>query len=174
MVATAPLTIRDFLEDVREGTLSGLAPGLGEPVAKRVFSSLQIHFGEPRLHYEVWPVRKTGRIEVGLHIEGPQEWSREVAVRLASQADDLRSALGSQYELEDWTASWCRLHTTLPLGRLTESLAADVAAATVRLIEAAEPIVRALDLPAPSASSKNGRSGMEPRNRSRWGRRRGG
>ena len=169
MAATTPLTIRDFLEDVREGTLARLSPRLGEPVAKRVFSSLQIHFGEPRLHYEVWPVRKTGRIEVGLHIEGPQDWSREVAGRLAAQADDLRSALVDEFELEDWTASWCRLHTTVPLARLTESLAADVATSTVHLIEAAEPIVRALELPVPSVPSGKGSW-----DRSRWGRRRGG
>lgn len=109
MVARQALTTRDFLHEVQQATLDAIDPSLGSPTAKRVFSSLQIHFGEPRLHYEVWPVRKTGRIEIGLHIEGPQEWSRQVAAQIAGLADDLRAALGPDYELEDWTASWCRL-----------------------------------------------------------------
>ncbi len=167
MVGPAALTIRDFLQDVRDGVVPQLDPGLGEPTAKRVFSSLQISFGEPRLHYEVWPVRKTGRIEVGLHIEGPHDWSRAVAAQLADQADVLRAALGADFELEDWTASWCRLHTTLPLPRLTESLAVDVAATTIRLIQAAEPVVRSLDLPSLTSVVPE-TSGAHRR----WGRRR--
>lgn len=140
----AALGVRPFLSEVRDGALDGLPASLGTPVSRVVFASLQIHFGDPRLHYEVWPVRKTGRVELGLHLEGPQEWSRAVAMRLAGQADELRAALGEGYELEDWTASWCRLHRTLPLRRLDADLAAEVAVALQALICAAEPVVRRL------------------------------
>lgn len=164
------LSIRDFLHQVEDATLPQLDPALGRPNAKRVFSSLQIHFGEPRLHYEVWPVRKTGRIEIGLHIEGPAEWSRAVAAGLAAAADDLRAALGCAYELEDWTASWCRLHTTLPLGKLDPPAAQAVAQRTAALIGGAEPILRRIDLPHGPATS-----GAAPAaTRRRWRGRRGG
>ena len=118
--AGAGLKVREFLHEVEERTVRQLDPGLGTPTSRGGFMSLQIHFGEPRLHYEVWPVRKTGRIEVGLHIEGPHDWSREVAAQIACEADDLRAALGPEWELEDWTESWSRLHTTFPLALLTE------------------------------------------------------
>jgi len=134
---------------VRAAALADLPEALGTPVSRVVFSSLQVHFGDPRLHYEVWPVRKTGRVELGLHLEGPQEWSRAVALRLAREADALREALGVDYELEDWTASWCRLQRTLPLRRLDNDLALEVGAALQTLIQAAEPVVRRVD-PAPA------------------------
>ena len=54
-------------------------------------------------------------------------------------ADELRAALGPAYELEDWTASWCRLHRTLPLRRLDAALAAEVGESLAALIIAAEP-----------------------------------
>ena len=101
------------------------------------------------------------------HIEGPHEWSREVAAQMACRADDLRAALGPEWELEDWTASWSRLHTTFPLATLTEPVAEEVAAATCRLIEGTEPVLRRLTLPTLRATSSSG--GREQR---RWSRRR--
>ena len=153
MPAPRPLRTRDFLTLVRDTTLPHLGDHLGHPQARVVFSSLQIHFGDPRLHYEVWPVRKTGRLEIGLHLEGPQDWSRALAARLAGHADELRRALGPDYELEDWTASWCRLHRTLPLEPLSPALADAVAARLAALIRVTEPLLRRLDPPAPPASS---------------------
>ncbi len=156
-MATPPrLRTRDFLERVEERTLSALAGQFDKPVSRVVFTSLQVHFGEPHLHYEVWPVRKTGQLEIGLHVEGPQEWSRETAARLSTRADDLRSALGSAYELEDWTASWCRLHRTVPLPKLTDDAVDDVAAHLLHLIRAVQPILSDLDLQPPPTGAGNG------------------
>ena len=104
------LGTRAFLEEVRKRTLPELPPSLGKPRSRVVFSSLQVHFGEPLLHYEVWPVRKTRRIELGLHVEGPREWSRAVAAGLASgftvaannhagDAEQLRVLLGDNSRL---------------------------------------------------------------------------
>lgn len=150
----ARLTTREFLRRVQEETVPRLDRTLGSPTGRIVFSSLQLHFGEARLHYEVWPVRKTGRIEIGLHIEGDQAWSREVAAQLAARADALRHGLGPDYELEDWTASWSRLHTTVPLETLTDPVAADIAARLVDLVGAVQPLLRSLDLrPAPPTDS---------------------
>ena len=60
--ATSRLGTRPFLEDVRDSALAALPASLGTPHSRVVFTSLQMHFGDPRLHYEVWPVRKTGRL----------------------------------------------------------------------------------------------------------------
>ena len=161
---------RPFLLEVEAAALQGLSASLGTPVSRVVFSSLQVHFGDPRLHYEVWPVRKTGRVELGLHLEGPQEWSRAVALSLAAEADELRAELGPGYELEDWTASWCRLHRTMPLQRLDAMLATEVAAALKTLICAAEPGVRRLS-PEPAPQSSGGDAHWRSRRWQRSGRR---
>jgi hypothetical protein len=109
------------------------------------------------LHYELALVRKIGRTEIGLHMEGSHEWSRAVAVRLADHSDEIRSSLGFGYELEEWTASWCRLHQTVPLERLTDSFADEVSGYFSTLIENVEPIVRSLDLSDLSTTSTRGR-----------------
>ena len=162
--AASKLGVRPFLEEVRDAALGALPASLGAPVSRVVFTSLQVHFGDPRLHYEVWPVRKTGRIEVGLHLEGPREWSRAVAGRLAEHGDELRAALGPTYELEDWTASWCRLHTTLPLRPLDAALALEVGAALAGLVRASEPLLRHLN-PGPAPSVPRQESGRGWRGR---------
>ena len=80
-------------------------------------------------------------------------------MRLAAHADELRAALGPAYELEDWTASWCRLHRTLPLRRLDETLADEVGASLAALIVAAEPLLRRLGpAPAPESAAAAGRA----------------
>ena len=162
--APARLSTRPFLEEVRDSAVAALPASLGTPHSRVVFTSLQLHFGDPRLHYEVWPVRKTGRLELGLHLEGPQEWSRALAMRLAAHADELRAALGPAYELEDWTASWCRLHRTLPLRRLDAALAAEVGESLAALIVAAEPLIRRLSPAPPSGEAvARGRGGRRRR-----------
>ena len=80
-----------------------------------------------------------------------------------------RAALGPEWELEDWTASWSRLHTTLPLATLTEPLADDVAAATCHLIHGTQPLLRRLSLPTLNQATLG--DGQERR---RWRRRRKG
>lgn len=155
MAARDQMLTREFLQRVREVALADLGDDFGPPTSRILFSSLQFHFGEPRRHYEVWPVRKTGRIEIGLHLEGPREWSRPLAAQLAAHADELRSVLGSGYELEDWTASWSRLHLTVPLDPLTDAVAEDLAARLAHLVRAVEPVIRALPLAAaPSSESR--------------------
>ena len=65
------LKVREFLEGVREEALQRLGPALGEPQSRVRFATLQIHFGRPATHYEVWLVRKTGRIEIACTLRAP-------------------------------------------------------------------------------------------------------
>jgi hypothetical protein len=105
------------------------------------YAALQAHYGNPRVHYEVWLVRKTGRIEVGLHFEDERERNLRLALALAAHADVLRAAIGPEVELEEWTASWTRLHETLPLGPLTDELCDEVAARLAAIVAATQPLL---------------------------------
>jgi hypothetical protein len=133
----------DFLRAVRDSARSQLPENLRAWHARVVYASLQVHYGDPRRHYEVWLVRKTGRIEIGLHFESDRETSRAWAAHLARHADDIRAAVGPQVELEDWTASWCRLHETVPLAPLSDDLCQDVARRLAAIIAATQPLLAA-------------------------------
>ncbi|MCH8813493.1 MAG: hypothetical protein IH957_00140 [Chloroflexi bacterium] len=102
---------------------------------------LQLHYHSPKVHYEVWLARKNERIEIGLHFEGPKEFSYLWAERIAPYMPEIQARLGSAVELEEWTSSWTRLHQTLPYDPLNEPLAEEVAARLADTIVTLQPIV---------------------------------
>jgi hypothetical protein len=112
-------------------------------------SILQVYFGEPSMHYEVWVQRKTGQIEVGLHFEGEREENYRWAAALSPRALEIQAQLGPQVELEEWTQKWTRLHEQRPFGGrewkpsrdLSEELAEEIGERLARFIEVLEPIV---------------------------------
>ena len=135
------MRFHEFLLRVRElaeAQLPADAPRLQERLRP---SLIQLYRDDPRLHYEVWIQRKTGRIEVGLHFEGERETNYRWAEALGRHALELRARLGHGVELEEWTRSWTRLHRTLPLRKLDDELAQEVAEDLARLIQVMEPIL---------------------------------
>ena len=122
------MRVREFMESVQELTLAKLPEELRETCTPRVrFVWFQVHFHSPRVHYEVWLTRKTERIEIGLHFEGPQEFSYRWAELFADHMAEVQAACGPQLELEEWTASWARLHETIPYDPPSPALADEIA-----------------------------------------------
>ena len=135
------MRVRDFLMLVRERLEPLLPAELRSFQARIRFNLLQVYYEHPSLHYEVWPQRKNGRIEIGLHFEGAREESYGWAAVLAERMPQLQAALGPSLELEEWTPSWTRLHQSMPLGSLDEDLAGEVAQRMAALIETMQPIL---------------------------------
>jgi hypothetical protein len=138
------MKVSDFMEQLEAETLRLLPAELRKACKHRVrFVWFQVHFHSPKVHYEVWLARKIERIEIGLHFEGPQEFSYEWAARLAEHMPEVQARCGPQYELEEWTASWARVHETVPYDPLSGALADEIASRLARLITVCEPIVEA-------------------------------
>jgi len=145
--AAAPsLRIRDFLALVHEGVERRMAKHLEGFAWRRRFGYLQYFRGSPEVHYEVWAQRKSARLEVGLHFEGERERNYEAAELLAARAPDVQARVGPEYELEEWTQAWTRLHRSLAAPALTPELADDAAARVVALIRGMEPVIDELGL----------------------------
>ena len=81
-----PLRVRDFMSLVLERATELLPPELRGFEARNRFVWLQLHYWTPKVHYEVWLTRKTGRIEIGLHFEGEREFSYRWAEVMADAA----------------------------------------------------------------------------------------
>ena len=135
------MRIRDFLMLVQERLGPLLPPEFHSFQARVRFTLLQVYFDHPSLHYEVWPQKKTGRIEIGLHFEGEGEANYRWAAVLAERMPELQAALGPAMELEEWTPVWTRLHHTLPMGALDEAEADEAAQRLAALIQTMEPIL---------------------------------
>ena len=95
------MRIRDFLMLVQERLEPLLPPELRSFQTRIRFAFLQVYFDHPSLHYEVWPQKKTGRIEIGLHFEGEGETNYRWAAVLAERMPEVQAALGPAMELEE-------------------------------------------------------------------------
>jgi len=127
---------------IEEETLAALPKALRETSTHRVrFVWFQLHFHTPKLHYEVCLTRKTERIEIGLHFEGTHDFSYRWAELIAPFMPEIQAQLGPQLELEEWTASWARLHETIPYDPPSAALASEIAARLSRIINVCQPIV---------------------------------
>ena len=135
------MRVRDFLALVRDAVLATGSPGGPAYQWRQRFSYLQFFRRDPRVHYEVWPQKRTGRIEIGLHFEGSREFSYAWAEAMARRADEIMAALGPDVELEEWTPVWTRLHRSVPFDALTPDLAREAAAHVLRFMEALEPLL---------------------------------
>lgn len=140
------LTIRDFLALVHDGMTARLGPDLDGMHWRQRFGYLQYWRRAPAVHYEVWVQRKTRRLEIGLHFEGERDDNYAAAELIAIRAADVQTAVGPEYELEEWTERWTRLHRAFPAPALTADLAHDAAARTVALIRGMDPILDQMEI----------------------------
>jgi hypothetical protein len=141
--------IAGFLNDVYDA-LSKRLPKRPKHDWRIRTSILQVYFGDPSIHYEVWVQRKGWCIEIGLHFEGEREQNYGWAAALAPRALEIQSQLGPGVELEEWTAKWTRLHESIPLSGdpkkpiklvLNEELVEEVAERVSRFVEVMEPML---------------------------------
>lgn len=134
--------IRDFLELTYDALHRRLPEPLLDHQWRVRWSLLQVYFEKPNVHYEVWVQKKNRRIELGLHFEGEREESYRWAEALAPHALEIQAQLGPEVELEEWTASWTRIHETRTFaGGLTNELAEETAERLAQFIAVLEPIV---------------------------------
>ncbi|MEX2236345.1 MAG: hypothetical protein WEB00_02230 [Dehalococcoidia bacterium] len=144
-MAIARLSVGGFLDLVEGAYLRSVS---GEPgTTKRVWSLLQVSYGNKDVHWEVWPQNKTGQVEIGLHFEAERETSYAWATRLGEFAGTIFAELGPRAELEEWTSSWARLHETLPFTRLSEELAEEVGARLAAYVTVLAPLLEQADIP---------------------------
>jgi hypothetical protein len=138
------MRVAEFMPLVEAGVLSRLPRKLREGLTSRVHSVwLQMHYHTPKVHYEVWLTRKTARIEIGLHFEGPRDFSYRWAELMAEHAPEIFGRLGPDVEIEEWTEAWTRIHQSLPYDPLSEGLADEVARRLAVMIVVLQPIVDA-------------------------------
>jgi hypothetical protein len=146
------LKAREFLFLCEDQALAALPAGFPLPERRVMWTILQLHYGDPTVHFELQPHVGRGVIELGLHLEGPVEANDLWAARLAANAVELMAVLGPGWELEEWTASWRRLHRVFRFTSLTAELAREVAADLTRALVALHPVVRHATTPPPVAA----------------------
>jgi hypothetical protein len=149
------LKAREFLFFTEDLTVAALPPELAAAERKVMWTVLQLSYGNPLVHFELQPQPSRGIVELGLHFEGETDANEAGALLLAGRTHEIRAALGPEWELEEWTASWRRLHRTFPFTRLTAALGREIAEEMAKAITVLAPLVRGMEMPMPAPKSAN-------------------
>ena len=135
------LKAREFLFYTEDLALAALPDHLPRPERKVMWTILQLHFGNPDVHFELQPQVARRVVELGLHFEGPVEANDLWTAHISAHAGDILCALGPEWELEEWTTSWRRLHRTFRFEQLTAELGRTVAEEMAGAIVALHPVI---------------------------------
>ena len=82
---------------------------------------MKVHYGRPEFHYEAWHHTGAGRLEIGLHFEGPSDENQAAFDFFRVRMIEIKAHL-PRAELEPWDRGWSRLYETLPAPQLDESV----------------------------------------------------
>ncbi|HMO53300.1 MAG TPA: hypothetical protein PJ994_02235 [Tepidiformaceae bacterium] len=132
---TGKMRAREFLFYTEDLALAALPAAYPRPERRVMWMILQFYWRNPAIHFELHPQPSRGRIELGLHFEGTLEQNEAWAARVAAHADQVMADMGPEWELEEWTASWRRLHRTYAFEELTAALGREVAAEMARAMQ---------------------------------------
>ena len=134
---------KEFLTEAAELIRTQLPADLRDvQVVGPVTSLVKFHYGNPKIHYEVWVRRRAGTIEVGLHFEAAPEENSRYLEHLISRYTNVIASLGPDVEPEQWTGSWTRVHQVFPYSTLDEDLLMLVSGHTAQMMRVLEPVVR--------------------------------
>jgi hypothetical protein len=104
---------------------------------------VQLHYGQPRVHYEVWKLGRRDALELGLHFE---HLDRDVNARLLRHFDAyaiaIKAELGASVEVEPWDKGWAKVYETLALEPFEPAYLDRVARRLAQLITYLQPLLR--------------------------------
>jgi hypothetical protein len=112
----------EFFSGLRKRVKAGL------PVVMRSLNTgrgrgrlMKLHYARPDFHYEAWHHTGDGRLEIGLHFEGPQAENQAAFEFFRARMIEIKADL-PHAELEPWDRGWSRLYETLPAPQLDDSV----------------------------------------------------
>ncbi len=107
---------------------------------------LQIHYGEPSLHYEVGrvggrPGQELDGWELGFHCEARDHTlNRFLLDGFRRYLFEIKAELGESIEAEMWDRGWTKIYEVYPKGALTETYRAEVAGRLAAMMACLHPI----------------------------------
>jgi hypothetical protein len=101
---------------------------------------LKLDYGHTKTHFEAWHHVRTGRLEIGLHFEGPPPLNQSALTFFRPRMVEIRATL-PRAELEPWERGWSRLYETLGAVDLGSDLVAAAAGLMARYITTLAPML---------------------------------
>jgi hypothetical protein len=135
------LTPVQFFGGLRKGVKASLPSELRGCETGRGHSRLlKLHYGRPEIHFEVWHHTGAGKLEVGLHFEGPAALNQQAFDFFRPRMVEIKASL-PRAELEPWDRGWSRLYETLPAPWLDEVTQQNAVGRLAAYITTLQPLV---------------------------------
>ncbi len=136
------MRVNEFLDLVARETQKQLPARWRNFHAWKRYTLIQLFYARRAIHYEVWVRGGNLRaLEIGLHCEADAATNTRCLQLFDAQLFEIKHALGSQLEAEQWTKSWTRVHELVPYKTLDENAARECATRLARMIQFFEPLL---------------------------------
>ncbi len=137
----ADIAPKEFFAGVRKDVKARLPKDLKAFEVGRGHSRLlKLHYARPDVHFEAWHHPGDGRLEIGLHFEGPRDFNDRAFAFFRGRMVEVKAML-PRAELEPWDRGWSRLYETVPAAHLDATVQAAATDVIARYIEALQPMV---------------------------------
>jgi hypothetical protein len=141
LVRAALLPPGEFFSGLRKGVKSSLPQELrGFETGHGRGRLTKLHFGHSEFHYEAWHHTGAGKLELGLHFEGPAELNQQALDFFRPRMVQIKASL-PRAELEPWDRGWSRLYETLQAPYLDQPVLSSAVERLAAYIVALQPLV---------------------------------
>jgi len=132
----------DFMKAIPDAVRPHLPPALRDFQWHARAWLVQIHYGQPAVHYEVWSMQYRDLLELGLHFEqrDPAANARLLAY-FDTHAIAIKAELGERVEVEPWDKGWAKVYETWPLEPFELSFVEKVASRLAQMIAYLQPLL---------------------------------
>ena len=132
----------DFMKAIPDAVRPHLPPALHDFQWHARAWLVQIHYGQPALHYEVWSMAYRNLLELGLHFEqrDPAANARLLAY-FDTHAIAIKAELGERVEVEPWDKGWAKVYETWPLEPFEPPFVEKVAGRLAQMIAYLQPLL---------------------------------
>ena len=131
----------EFFTGLRKGVKSALPQELrGFETGHGRGRLTKLHFGHAEFHYEAWHHTGAGKLELGLHFEGPAELNQQALDFFRPRMVEVKASL-PRAELEPWDRGWSRLYETLQAPQLDEAILRNAVELLASYVVTLQPLV---------------------------------
>ena len=132
----------DFMKAIPDAARPHLPPTLRDFQWHARAWLVQIHYGQPAVHYEVWSMAYRNLLELGLHFEqrDPAANARLLAY-FDARAIAIKAELGESVEVEPWDKGWAKVYETWPLEPFEPPFVEKVAGRLAQMIAYLQPLL---------------------------------
>lgn len=136
------LSQNKFLQTLPAVVVPRLPSALQGIKVKQPWSWLvQFHYGEPRLHYEVSPVRGRRDWELGFHCEAvDKNLNRYLLNGFRRHLLEIKDVLGESIEAEMWDRGWTKIYEVVAGAELSQAYQEMIAHRLVEIMTCLHPI----------------------------------